>query len=284
MMQAARSNSSANVQAGLRKRISVIDEYASSGRDFYSGKSFETAVHEAVYANHKLGAQSAAMMRQIDAGAIAKPRKRRIRSYAGGRVSIPAYIAGSPKAMRRRKKLPDVTAPLTIIVNGSSSGTESASDLEKRGIAIAALVKKLSIVRPVSFYLMLSSQVGMSKREEEVSTYALIKFPSAPLDLTRASHLLSDQGWNRGLGFCATIAMSGQYAKLIGQTTTSRYSEHGVYWPFRAMRFDIRKPIKAVFPGDILYIDGAKLGDPDFDACKRDHVAWINAKVAEFST
>lgn len=122
-------------------------------------------------------------------------------AVAGGAVNVPALLAGTPMAMRRRQRISDELAPLTIVADTASSANISAYDLEKRGAAILALVRILSALRPVTLYagtIVGSAHAGTNK-DGLLGTFTRIE--TSPLDLARAAFLLAHPGAARAIGY-----------------------------------------------------------------------------------
>jgi hypothetical protein len=119
-----------------------------------------------------------------------------VNSLAGGVPNIPAVLAGHPLNMRLRKRISRAQAPLTIIVDLSSSATVDTEKLTRRGAAILALVRALSEVRPVTLYA--GCVVGSPESKKRDYCGAFVRIETAPLDLARAAHMLTHISISRG--------------------------------------------------------------------------------------
>ena len=61
----------------------------------------------------------------------------------GGRVSVPAYLAGRPKQYLALRKEAATCKTVTIAVNSSMSGDVTSEEVMRRGVAIAAAIRAL---------------------------------------------------------------------------------------------------------------------------------------------
>jgi hypothetical protein len=237
------------------------------------------------------GGAATALAKQIERLGFETKAKARIASPVGGRPCVPAMLSGSPMAMRRRVMKPKETAPLTIVVNVNSSGGIDQKSLEKRGIAIAALVQKLAIARPVTLHIC-----GTLMTSQQPTYIALIKFPTAPLDMARLAYAIANQGLARGVLFGMAAHAGAKLNQLEGRTDhkTNSTSSH-VQWPFGSVSYidkrakagevtnTISTDLAAYFKTDIFYVPGAFLNSADHIAIMGDAIGWINSRMKEFS-
>jgi hypothetical protein len=114
-------------------------------------------------------------------------------SVAGGCVNVGAFLAGSPMHMRLRTRNNIPTSPLCIVADMTSSCGIDATQLIKRGTAILALVRNLSSIRPVELYVSGNACSGYRGGQGGARTagHVLVRIDAAPLDLSRACHMLT---------------------------------------------------------------------------------------------
>lgn len=122
-------------------------------------------------------------------------------AMAGGFANVPAYLAGQPMAMRNRKRVAQDMAPLTIVVDTTSSAAITADHLKKRGACILALVRVLSAARPVSLYTTIS--IGADQKPT-CSFHSYVPVETTPLDLARANILIAHPCFSRALAYWTT--------------------------------------------------------------------------------
>lgn len=189
-------------------------------------------------------------------------RFRTVDAIAGGCPNVAAYLAGAPMAMRRRQRVADDLAPLTIVADCSSSSGISGKDMEKRGAAVLALVRLLSARRPVNLY------AGVTAGNSGTGIVAtMTRIETAPLDLARAAFMLSHQGAARGIGYglCMNEFEPGALGWCFGSEALER-SYSPTFWA-------------RVFPAtEVLFISGAHLKD----AAVSDPEKWLTDNLAKY--
>lgn len=151
----------------------------------------------------RVAASDAFMAKLEDKFEFHTGRFRTIDAIAGGCPNVAAFIAGAPLAMRRRQRVADDMAPLTIVVDTTSSGGIGANDLERRGAAILALVRLLATRRPVTLYA--GAAMGNSVAKADGINAVMTRIETAPLDLARAAFLLAHPGAARGVGYGVVV-------------------------------------------------------------------------------
>lgn len=119
----------------------------------------------------------------------------------GTSLDVGAYLADSPTHMRRRVRSATHTAPLTVAVDLVSSGGVDSKHLVKRGALILALVRALSISRPVELWAGGSA----TPSSKDGAWHVWFKIDTAPLDLARAAHVMTSTAVARGMIY-ATIS------------------------------------------------------------------------------
>lgn len=166
----------------------------------------EKAITRLVTGDEKIVAESERVMGRIEAiEQLAQSLPMAERAVCGGMADVPAYLAGSPLAMRRRIRRED-KRPLTIAVDVMVSASLRAGQIERRGIAALALLRKLQAEGyPVMLYFVAPGVVrGYSHKEAVV-----IAIDTAPMDLARAAWCLADRGMCRTLAFLAHTKLAG---------------------------------------------------------------------------
>ena len=145
--------------------------------------------------------------------------RREWRDDISGQVpNVPAFIAGTPLAMRRRAKVESPAAPLAIVVDLTSSANISPDMLERRGAAILAVVRVLSARRPVELWA--GTMTDADGRKNASAHFARIE--TAPLDLARAAFVLVSPAFPRQLCYGASRADGFEGAWPYGNDDASR--------------------------------------------------------------
>jgi hypothetical protein len=171
--------------------------------------------------------------------------------------------------MRRRYRQSTSTAPLGIVVDCTASAGFGKRDFEKRGAAILALVRVLSQSRPVTLHVA----CGLAANEEAKgyydldATWIVAQVDTAPLDLARASYVMSAPGFLRGLCFGIAKADYGFVTR----------------WPYgdvEAIRPHGHKIFEGIVPGaeEVLYVPPMHYQDPLSSKPEE----WLKDMVAKY--
>jgi hypothetical protein len=162
--------------------------------DKWAGGSWETALNRCIVGNMDLVAKSDALLDKFEDVSVETPKKGWRNDIVGARPNVQAFLAGNPMSMRRRTQEDSAFSPVTVFVNTAASAMFDPEDVLKRGIAVLAFVRLLSMRRPVELYVGFVSQ----SYDKKVSTQA-IRVDTTPLDLARAAFMLGDVCFMRQL-------------------------------------------------------------------------------------
>lgn len=191
-------------------------------------------------------------------------RFKTIDAVAGGAPNVAAYIAGTPLAMRRRQRTADDLAPLTIVVDTTSSGGINAAKLERRGAALLALVRLLAARRPVTLWA--GAALGPRGDNRVQMCSVMTRIETAPLDLARAAFLLGHPGASRGIGY----SVIGEQCRGFGAWPYNDIDKTRTYGPEYFGR---------LFPGtEILYMPPVFGGELESTAPDK----WLTEKLAKY--
>ena len=148
---------------------------------------------------------------------FAASRSVTVAAIAGGVPNIPALLSGAPLAMRRRQRVTDQAAPLSVVVDIGVSSSVKHPTLARRGAAALALVRLLAATRPVTLWAVSGLQCSRGSDNPQNAAFA-VRLDTAPLDLSRAAWLL-----------CAPEAFR-RAAFAVAQTVAGRPTERGTNW------------------------------------------------------
>jgi len=238
-----------------------------NGSNFYNGETYSTAARKIVTGCKETAARADKLMSKLNATTPATV-KRVKRKSPFGRVSVGAYLAADPMPCRVMVKEKTQAAPLTIVVNVICDARTKTADLEARGIAIAALVKRVSKTRPVSLMICASGQADGADK-----ALALVKFPTAPLDSYRLAFMLSNAGFTRGLNFCfyrsiGKISGCKQGSESIGYFNGPDYEDA----PESRMKLHLQDFLGT----EVFYMPGLTPWSKDGRAAIDNPVKWLN--------
>jgi hypothetical protein len=231
------------------------------GADEWSGGlEAAEAARRCHYGDLAQAAASDALLSRFERFGFESVRREWRDDISGQIPNVPAFIAGTPLAMRRRVKVESPAAPLAIVVDLTSSAMISSKQLERRGAAILAIVRVLSARRPVELWA--GTITDANNRRDATAHFARIE--TAPLDLARAAFVLVSPAFPRQLCYGA-----------------SRLDGFEGHWPFgsdtasREFMADLLRPAM-LHIGDFLAIPGAHLSDE----MHKNPEAWIESTLA----
>jgi hypothetical protein len=126
----------------------------------------------------------------------------------GGSPNVPAFLTGSPLSMNRWVEHEENQKGLVrIVCDASSSCSINSSALASRAKAVTALVRTISMFRPVEFWLascgdpgyqdtdMMEEAYGYT-RSRDVDTVCMVEMSSSPVDMGMVTLAMS-QAWCR---------------------------------------------------------------------------------------
>lgn len=126
------------------------------------------------------------------------------RSPFGGRVNMGEWMAGSPTPMRRRVRHESEIAPIKVFVGITCSVSIKAPEIERRGVAVLALLRKIQQVRPVELLVFCETQ-----GETDGACFTVAQVDSKPLELATAAVALCHVGVARHLFYGWSLVHDG---------------------------------------------------------------------------
>lgn len=173
------------------------------GRDSWAGETFENCARKCATGDLSLVESSNEFLSQLESSvAFPRPAFQIEDSVTGGVPNVGAYLAGNPLNMRRRRRMASEFAPLTIVLDLTSSASLNSATLMKRGTVALALLRLLSATRPVTIYA--GTCTGGNDRDAATVSGIMTRLDSAPLDLARAAHVCGSVAFSRRI--CYGIA------------------------------------------------------------------------------
>lgn len=183
-------------------------------------------------------------------------------TVAGAYANVPEFLAGTPECMRIMQPVASDYAPVNIYVSTTCSAGIKTETMLKRGVAILALVLKLSQMRPVKLYLLAETH-GQTDGEY----LQVIGVDSAPLNVSVACHALTHVGFARHLTYGVAHKEDG-----FNGCWPDKYAGGGAPWEAHV------REVLDMNPQDI-YIGAARL----WDEMIKEPVAWVNKQIARFT-
>lgn len=239
-------------------------EWTNNASAWTGGDSSDSACRKAKSGDLAGVARSDALLERFERFAFETERQRWVDDVCGGFPNVPAFLSGHPLAMRRRIADKDGAAPLAVIVDLTTSAGISADTIEKRGAAILALVRLLTMRRPVELWA--GVMTGATGNRNLCGVFCRLE--TAPLDLATAAYVMTSAGFPRAV--CYPIAK-----------TTAAF---GGGWPYNdhtITKAHMREICAAAFhhASDTLCIPPVHIDDQ----ITRDPEGWIEARLAELA-
>lgn len=184
-------------------------------------------------------------------------------SVSGASPNVPAYIMGNPYNMRQKTRDKTGRGPLALFIEMTGSGGLAKDDMIERGAALYALVRAVSIMRPLELWITMTYG-----GEAEIMTQSAVRVETNPLDFARAATILTRFAPMAN----AAYALNRQMVR------------HGGGWAYNVPHLE-RKYAgeilgRIISPGSqIAYLPAGLLGRDDFS----DPQEWIRKMLREYS-
>lgn len=234
----------------------------SGGSAGWYGDTTESWLRKVELGDESLVAASEEMLASVEDVVPVSRGWRNVDDVVGAVPNIPAFLAGHPQHMRRRERTMRDTAPLAIFMDLTSSGGISASDIQRRGTVLLALVRRLVEHRPVELWV---GAVGCDGQNG--SGAVLWQIDTTPLDLARAAYRIAATAMSRGFGY---------------ESIRKQFGFNG-HWPFENHDLHVKtapERLRAVFEGrELLYVPPIYLGDE----MTKDPVGWVKRVLAKYT-
>lgn len=210
-VRGARFSGPADFAAYLRGPCAKSPYLSEAESDKWYGATAKQAFDRASNGNPALTGACDRLLDKMENVDFATTRFATVAAVAGGAPCVPAYLAGSPLAMRRRVRLVDDMAPLAVVVDIGVSAAVEHGTIQRRGAAALALVRLLSATRPVALWIVTGQQTDIYGAKRNAA-FAL-RLDTAPLDVARAAWLLCAPEAFRRASFAACFAIAGHAEK-----------------------------------------------------------------------
>ncbi len=233
--------------------------------------SFDTFVRKLVEGDEAMGNASDALLAKFEDLVPFSTAWQTRNDVVGGLPNVPAFLSGHPMSMRRRIRVAKEQAPLGILVDMTTSAGVSQDFMVKRGTLVLALVRMLSLRRPITLHVTSGLAAGSptNKDGQRSACYVTTRIDTTPLDLSRAAYALGASDWRYwAFGLAENVGFNPHGH---GEWT---YSDHN------AMRSYAREIFDGVIPGadEVFFIGSAHLTDRDLAEPER----WLRAMLAKF--
>lgn len=215
--------------------------------------------------NDKAARASDEFLAAFESVELAAWGRRNFDNVAGSVPIVPAYLSGNPMNMRTKRRQQFEAAPLAVIVDSTTSNGIGAEHMAKRGAAILAFCRAVSIRRPVELWAF----GGLGGYGGEVrAVFAGHRLETSPVDLSRAGPTLATASWTRNVLYAIC----------------TKHGSNGA-WPYNAggpmPESDMEKLFREAMPhlADVLCIPGILKTN---DMVTRP-VDWIRAALEKYA-
>jgi hypothetical protein len=233
-----------------------------SGRRFAGGDTYEDARTNLFRGNADAVRRSDEFLEKLEEEGLSLPQAEWQRNIAGAFPCVPSFITGAPDSMYEQVSVPRDTTPIRIFASVCCSAGVEPETLEKRGVTLLALVRKLQAIRPVELwvYCDIYGKGG--------AAIPVIRIDTSTMDLTSASYALAHAGFLRQLCFA--------WGEDAG-----RGFDGGWAWNKDPRDPEAIKKTRAAVGAreEDMLIPGAYLYDP----LVQNPLAWLNEKIAFYS-
>lgn len=181
---------------------SVDAEHKDSRAQAFNGnQTFEDAMSGLRIGRPKTVAKSDKLLQQMQGDTIELDVPSWEHAVAGFIPCVPSYLAGSPESMRRPVQTSSDRSPIRVFASVCLSAGFTAGEIQKRGIALLALCRKLQMARPVELWVFADLHGGDAEDGTGNCAIPVVKIETMPLDLATATYAMTDAGFLRQLCF-----------------------------------------------------------------------------------
>lgn len=184
-------------------------------------------------------------------------------SVSGSCPNVPAYIMGNPYNMRDKRRDKTGRGPLALFIEMTGSRGLKGDDMIERGAALYALVRSISILRPLELWI--TTTFG---GHYNLMTQTAIRIETNPLDFARAAVIMTQYNDMVKTGYALNRQMK---AESYGWAYATPELERK--WAGEILG-------RIISPGSqIAYLPAGLLGDDDFTNPED----WIREMLRKYS-
>lgn len=271
-IRGARFDSIGDFARYLRGPAAACPYMTATEDNAWSGSTPAETQHRLDAGSAKATAACDRLLDKMESVGFATSRFATVAAVAGGAPCVPAYLAGSPMAMRRRVKISDDCAPLAVVVDLGISASVKPATIERRGAAALALVRLLAATRPVTLWAVTGQQISRYSDHATDAAFA-VQIETAPLDVARAAWLLASPDAFRRAAFAACQTVGGYPAETNVNWLQNDHKRHP----------DLIRACLPALTGcaDFLLVPSLiTAGETQFDSDAA-AAAWIKSQLAE---
>lgn len=243
------------------------------GRESFLGVPFEEALNTLEYGDISSAAQAEKLIQEMsELQVFAIGRSIVNTQVVGFAPNVPAVLAGHPETMFMRSTIENEShnAPISIYVETMCNAQFSTQDILKRGVSVLAFVMAMNTVRQIDLFAITSTGVDGPGGTRNCGN--VVKIPTHPIDLARAAWMLTNNAYNRRIGFCAA-AYAGFKFSAHGQILPQTFGDQSSA-VYEASIRDVLKlePTDVLIRGGSAYSDKMVINNPS---------QWVRGMIAQ---
>lgn len=187
----------------------------SHGPRWTANLTYDQTYQRGLSGDESLVDKARALLDKIDTD-IVIPTRQWTPSPFGAYPCVPDYLAGFPDAMRVRAPVEDFT-PIRIYASIAATADTKATDMERRGVAILALVMKLQEQGRIVDLYVTCPWTGPD-------VVLVAKINTRPLDLATACFAIAHPAYFRALGHAVLYNTSPRHSTSPMRASAVRYA------------------------------------------------------------
>ena len=239
--------------------------------DNWAGLHWEKALDKLQNGDDKLTKEASKIIDQMNDDNILSLGRSIITSeIVGFMPNVPAVLAGIPNNMFAKSPIEteDKLAPLSIYIDTSVSAAISNDEILKRGVSVLAFVMAMHTVRPIDLYVTSTWSFGKNSG----TGCNVVKITTAPLDLARATWILTAKEYVRRFSFAVSKYICDAYDFTDAMPPGWHdYSYCGPHW-----EACLRKLLN-INPHDVVIGGGSIFND----SMRSDPVSWVREMIKD---
>jgi len=187
------------------------DDPSPPGWVYGPGGSTEAFARTLAQGDRESAEEAEALSRRLDSEVcVGQTMPTPVPTVAGGGLCVPAALGGSPLAFTRQEWVQSNFTPVRIFAPIGALAAVDAPELRQRGLAVLALARAVSTVRPVSLEAYAGEEVNYDRSGVRPDPVVVrIPIGTTPVDWAMAGAIFGQPGMFRDLIFRLSFWGSG---------------------------------------------------------------------------
>lgn len=253
------------------RRIKQRHMRASTLDMHFTGLSWDESLGKLQYGDDALAGRASKIVDKMnDENILSIGRSIIDTNVVGFMPNVPAVLAGIPNNMFQRTMLEteNELAPLSIYIDTSVSAGVSNDEIINRGVAVLAFVMAMNTVRPIDLYVTSTwAFTGV-----QGTACNVVKITTNPIDLARATWILTAREYVRRFSFAVTLDIMGKNS--YGDSMPPGwhdYSYSGPHWE------QCLRQLLSINPQDVVLGGGSIYNEQ----VRSDPISWVRDMIKQ---